>query len=832
MRIGKKGFTLVEVIVSLAIMTIVAGSVGAFIVAGNNSYLRGNKELTLQEEAQLAANQMIDLIIDVEKEIKFTKDHPGTAVDLDGNTAKDAAGNEITTAHVSELLLVNNENTYMIRWQGTASGDYATANQVYLYEVKNTTDADGNLVVGDPTTATPALMAEHVTSFSVDLSQVKDKRKVILNMTFTYQDRSYDIAETIKLRNDLEKTGTNYSWISGLVIKPEHAEVALGGSKQFEYSLSGDEEAVAQGVEWKVTKADGTACKSTIKADGTLIVKEDEDLGENELLVTCTAVADPTLKATATVSVIEYISLKINPTTATVEQNSVFTFSYELEASSNEVKNGGVKWKLDGATSNDTWINPTTGELHVSENETPGTAVLTVTCTVNKRQTVTATALVTVIEKSNIIDKYDATLIASDLFMYEFTEGSTRKVGYKGIIECLPSWADYLNGFPQIEWSVPKDYNHSYKITGITDADGRQFKAELECGNNNDTVVYVEAKVKLSADVTVILGINIVIPPLNTIQSADKPYISADIDENDTDKNKLGQNGFVLNRNGRIKVSIVNYTDDNNKPKDVLWRFADMPAELDNTFVNQDGKVTESYLVGLGAYHGSYDSDNGQNFLLAENTGSSTEVWALKTVDWNKDYHLKLQAWSVDGKNLIAETIILVPKVEFLFDNNEHVYKVKVPHYYNPPLRLDMYGIENDADKLIAPFVVDMDAIIQGDEALADDTELGTISPWETSGSWIGYRVTGNENNKYLIVTVYAYKTTADKEADKAIVKQYTEQYTREHQSEIDDLKRGGDSKKTELKFLMDSINVDANKERKNYMFKRNFLMVLQKENK
>ena len=111
MRIGKKGFTLVEVIVSLAIMTIVAGSVGAFIIAGNNSYLRGNKELTLQEEAQLAANQMIDLIIDVEQDINFTPDHADTAVDLDGNTAKDAAGNEITTAHVSELRLVNNENT-------------------------------------------------------------------------------------------------------------------------------------------------------------------------------------------------------------------------------------------------------------------------------------------------------------------------------------------------------------------------------------------------------------------------------------------------------------------------------------------------------------------------------------------------------------------------------------------------------------------------------------------------------------------------------------------------------------------------------------------------
>ena len=93
-KMENKGFTLVEIIVCLAIMTIVAGSVGAFIVAGNNSYLRGNKELTLQEEAQLAANQMIDLIIDVEKDIKFTNT-TGTAVDLDGNPAKDDAGNEV-----------------------------------------------------------------------------------------------------------------------------------------------------------------------------------------------------------------------------------------------------------------------------------------------------------------------------------------------------------------------------------------------------------------------------------------------------------------------------------------------------------------------------------------------------------------------------------------------------------------------------------------------------------------------------------------------------------------------------------------------------------------
>ena len=88
MHIGKKGFTLVEIIVSLAIMSIVAGAVGAFVIAGNNSYMRGNKELTLQEEAQLTANQLIDLIIDVERGISF-RTTTGQAVDEAGNPVAD-----------------------------------------------------------------------------------------------------------------------------------------------------------------------------------------------------------------------------------------------------------------------------------------------------------------------------------------------------------------------------------------------------------------------------------------------------------------------------------------------------------------------------------------------------------------------------------------------------------------------------------------------------------------------------------------------------------------------------------------------------------------------
>ena len=192
MHIGKKGFTLVEIIVSLAIMSIVAGAVGAFVIAGNNSYMRGNKELTLQEEAQLTANQLIDLIIDVERGISF-RTTTGQAVDEAGNPVAD-------NVPVSELLLRNNDNVYMVRWQGqTAGAEYASANQLYLYETANTKDVDGKITAwgdpSDPSQATPSLMAEYVTAFNIDLTDL-EKRKVKLEMTFVYQDKSYNVSET------------------------------------------------------------------------------------------------------------------------------------------------------------------------------------------------------------------------------------------------------------------------------------------------------------------------------------------------------------------------------------------------------------------------------------------------------------------------------------------------------------------------------------------------------------------------------------------------------------------------------------------------------------
>lgn len=717
MRIGKKGFTLVEVIVSLAIMTIVAGSIGAFIIAGNNSYLRGNKELTLQEEAQLAANQMIDLIIDVEKDINFTPDHQGTAVAIDGTTAKDAVGNEITTAHVSELRLVNNESSYMIRWQGTAAGDYATANQVYLYEVENTTDADGNLVVGDFTTATPALMAEHVSSFSVDLSQVESKRKVILNMTFTYQDKSYEIAETIKLRNDLEKTGTKYAWISGLTIDPTNVTLQQGKIQQFRYHLSGDAEAVAEGVTWSVAYASGAACKSTINQDGILQVHDDETAGTDVLVVKCTANADNNMVAYAYVTVEERLidSITINPKDAEVVRGRTQAFECTLTGKDSAVAQG-VKWKVtyaDGTTTTFSTM-PDTKELlntlTVGKSESIGVKVLKVTCMANADTSMSDSAYVTVTAVSG---QFQAELIRNVVKPYSYTENGVTRMGWSVELECLTAWADY-DVYPQIvnwevlEDGVPTPRGYSFEDTNPSS----RYKQMLYCSSNINKTITVRATVKLSDSITVTPMVTVDIPNLLTVSSSKEPYIDG------------GQ--FVLSRNGMVTCTLKNYSGDMSK---VTWKItndiAEGLAQSNPTKDNFGGEVGLSRRVGfsrnitsdgLGDYEqdlvidksvtGFTDSDvdySGTRSLFPTATGETVGVYAKWYINWREEHVLTLAAFD-ENDNEIASTYLLIPRCTFYFSDGNRYFNMNKSDYktdsgwqngvYDKYVYVDLYGFD------------------------------------------------------------------------------------------------------------------------------------------
>ena len=71
MKKNQKGFTLVELIIAVAIVAIVSVTIVSFMIAGSRSYASSSTETNIQQEAQIAMNQISDLIIDTSKAVTY-----------------------------------------------------------------------------------------------------------------------------------------------------------------------------------------------------------------------------------------------------------------------------------------------------------------------------------------------------------------------------------------------------------------------------------------------------------------------------------------------------------------------------------------------------------------------------------------------------------------------------------------------------------------------------------------------------------------------------------------------------------------------------------------
>lgn len=149
-----RGFTLVELIITIAILSIVIVIAGSFMVTSGNSFAKGNADSGIQSEAQLAVNQMEDMIIDgvgMEK----TDDASKSELVL-YHTEKESG---VTRFFKESVVLKRdgNKNMYYSKWE--------------VYEDPVT----GNFVENGPAICADQLLAENVNDFKVDIETVKEK---------------------------------------------------------------------------------------------------------------------------------------------------------------------------------------------------------------------------------------------------------------------------------------------------------------------------------------------------------------------------------------------------------------------------------------------------------------------------------------------------------------------------------------------------------------------------------------------------------------------------------------------------------------------------------
>lgn len=195
--IDNKGFSLVELLIAVAIAAIVGGSVFGFMTVGAKTFGQTSTDVHLQNEAQLAFNQIQDLVIDTVVGLDY--------VYITGDDFGDDSNKVVTDAEIpvgvkgKKLIMYNNygsgRDIYEIVWK-------ADEQKLYYNEYK-VDPSDPDKAVKGVKVVDESLMAEFVTGFAADLSLIETKRVARLEITYEKDGRPYTSSHNITLRNKI-----------------------------------------------------------------------------------------------------------------------------------------------------------------------------------------------------------------------------------------------------------------------------------------------------------------------------------------------------------------------------------------------------------------------------------------------------------------------------------------------------------------------------------------------------------------------------------------------------------------------------------------------------
>lgn len=227
-KMNNKGFSLVEILVAMAILGVVSLAIYSFMNTGARLYQKTSSDADIQTEAQLVANTISDLIIDCEINISYGEtvsdrvpEYTGTVSgsSLPGGTNPDADNIlEIDNNNYQFLIIPDGEKLFYLERRAQAGSD--------TYEAYDLSKAQ--------------LLAENVTDFSVDLSRVSGKNKNIVTFSMTYErgGRRYSGNYQVNLRNSVtvnqvvDKVVDKNASITKIIISPDIVYVDVKGKEE------------------------------------------------------------------------------------------------------------------------------------------------------------------------------------------------------------------------------------------------------------------------------------------------------------------------------------------------------------------------------------------------------------------------------------------------------------------------------------------------------------------------------------------------------------------------------------------------------------------------
>ena len=314
MRVRKdqRGFTIVELLIAIAILSIVVAAVCGFILVGSRSYATANSDINVQQSAQLSLNQMSDVMIDTTRSVNYV------GYDAGGNPTLALKDSEFTFTPEDKSLIMyngvveetpsavpggtstktvdpgNGNKHYHFYWNKASETLYYSQLDVQPGDVDTSAIAFPTFDPADPVGAGWVELATHVTDFSVDLTQVEEKRVVMLALSFLDGKKLYTTSNNVTIRN---KIGVNDAEIEPLnrnkklTITPRDAGVILEPGETYHFSVPKvtGENVADKSVKWSVVSASSSGTYFTDVANGILQVGTDEPAGTIQVMITSNA---------------------------------------------------------------------------------------------------------------------------------------------------------------------------------------------------------------------------------------------------------------------------------------------------------------------------------------------------------------------------------------------------------------------------------------------------------------------------------------------------------------------------------------------------------------
>lgn len=190
-----RGVTLVELIVSIGIMMLVSLGVVSLISTGLGAYKSDAAETDLQYEAQLAVNQIKDLVISADETVGYEV-QPASGSACFVRSDQEVSQSGLASPVVKKLYLYHHEPD---------AGDIPIVNVLIWREAEQKLYYSSYAESEAGTGPEEYLMAEYVSGFSADLTKLLEQRKLTFSLTFSLDGKSYDGSHTIVLRNQVKE---------------------------------------------------------------------------------------------------------------------------------------------------------------------------------------------------------------------------------------------------------------------------------------------------------------------------------------------------------------------------------------------------------------------------------------------------------------------------------------------------------------------------------------------------------------------------------------------------------------------------------------------------